>query len=160
MKKLLYSLFVAAILTGCANSRTIDSSRLEGRYNVDFQSILNDELDDIDDSEVATWARGAITMLANSLEININFDGDGKGVLEVNGWGINLVSDYLKFDLNKVNEFTYRIDNDSVLMTKNSKHDFEPAGVLRKLTDSYDSLQLVTTDGYTINLIKTAESEK
>lgn len=157
MKKLLYFLFAALFLAGCANPRAIDSRRLEGRYTVDFQSIVRDALDGSDDTDVL--GRGFITLLANSLEVNINFYGNGKGVLEVNGWGISFMEEYLKSDLDKVNEFAYRIDSDSVLMTSSGVRDFERVGVLRKQADSYDYLQLVTNDGYAVNLIKTAERE-
>ncbi len=158
MKKLLYFLLATLLLAGCANPRAIDSSQLEGRYSVDLQSFVRSAFDDSDDSDL--FGRSAISLIANALELNVNFYGNGKGVLEVDGWGIGFVEKYLNSDLDKVNEFAYRIDNDSVLMVKNQEHDFERVGVLRKLADNYDYLQLVDEDGYTINLIKTAESEK
>lgn len=158
MKKLLYFLLATLLLVGCANPRAIDSSQLEGRYSVDLQSFVRSAFDDADDTDLI--GRSAISLIANALELNVNFYGNGKGVLEVDGWGIGFVEKYLNSDLDKVNEFAYRIDNDSVLMVKNQEHDFERVGVLRKLADSYDYLQLVDDDGYTINLIKTADSEK
>ncbi len=158
MKKLLYFLFSTLLLAGCANPRAIDSSQLEGRYSVDLQSFVRSAFDDSDDTDLI--GRSAISLITNALELNVNFYGNGKGVLEVDGWGIGFVEKYLNSDLDKVNEFAYRIDNDSVLMVKNQEHDFERVGVLRKLADNYDYLQLVDDDGYTINLIKTAESEK
>ncbi len=158
MKKLLYFLFSTLLLVGCVNPRAIDSSQLEGRYSVDLQSFVRSAFDDSDDTDLI--GRSAISLIANALELNVNFYGNGKGVLEVDGWGIGFVEKYLNSDLDKVNEFAYRIDNDSVLMVKNQEHDFERVGVLRKLADNYDYLQLVDDDGYTINLIKTADSEK
>lgn len=158
MKKLLYFLLATLLLAACANPRAIDSSQLEGRYSVDLQSFVRSAFDDADDTDLI--GRSAISLIANALELNVNFYGNGKGVLEVDGWGIGFVEKYLNSDLDKVNEFAYRIDNDSVLMVKNQEHDFERIGVLRKLADNYDYLQLVDDDGYTINLIKTADSEK
>ncbi len=158
MKKLLYFLLATLLLVGCANPRAIDSSKLEGRYNVDLQSFVHSAFDGDTDADV--FGRSAIALIANALELNVNFYGNGKGVLEVDGWGIGFVEKYFNSDLDKVNEFAYRIDNDSVLMVKNQEHDFERMGVLRKQADNYDYLQLVDDDGYTINLIKTAESEK
>lgn len=158
MKKLLYFLLATLLLVGCANPCAIDSSQLEGRYNVDLQSFVRSAFDDSDDTDLI--GRSAISLISNALELNVSFYGNGKGVLEVDGWGIGFVEKYLNSDLDKVNEFAYRIDNDSVLMVKNQEHDFERVGVLRKLADNYDYLQLVDDDGYTINLIKTADSEK
>ena len=158
MKKLFYFLLTTLLLVGCANPRAIDSSQLEGRYSVDLQSFVRSAFDDSDDTDLI--GRSAISLITNALELNVNFYGNGKGVLEVDGWGIGFVEKYLNSDLDKVNEFAYRIDNDSVLMVKNQEHDFECVGVLRKLADNYDYLQLVDDDGYTINLIKTADSEK
>ena len=158
MKKLLYFLFSTLLLVGCVNPRAIDSRQLEGRYSVDLQSFVRSAFDDSDDTDLI--GRSAISLITNALELNVNFYGNGKGVLEVDGWGIGFVEKYLDSDLDKVNEFAYRIDNDSVLMVKNQEHDFERVGVLRKLADNYDYLQLVDDDGYTINLIKTADSEK
>lgn len=158
MKKLLYFLFSTLLLVGCVNPRAIDSSQLEYRYSVDLQSFVRSAFDDSDDTDLI--GRSAISLIANALELNVNFYGNGKGVLEVDGWGIGFVEKYLNSDLDKVNEFAYRIDNDSVLMVKNQEHDFERVGVLRKLVNNYDYLQLVDDDGYTINLIKTADSEK
>lgn len=158
MKKWCYFVFVMVLLVGCANPRTIDSHRLDGRYNVDFHSVVRDALAEEDDPDMQ-FACSVATLLSNSLDINIVFYGNGKGVLELDGWGISLVQEYLQAKLDKVNEFAYRIDNDSVLMLNGYGTDgFERMGVLRRLAGSYDYLQLVADDGAVFNLIKTTES--
>lgn len=142
MKKLFLLLVAAAILVACTNTnkQAINSRDLKGRYDVDLSALMS-SLDDEEDGLATALA----AMFLSSMEMTLQFE-DTKLILDASGMAINLVNAFLKEDLDMPLVVDYKIVNDSVLYTKADGKDFGEVGVLRKVGDSYDYLQLVINE--------------
>ena len=84
-------------------------------------------------------------ILLSQMEMTMQFDGDK---LIIDGTPIvkNLVNVFGDTDVQMPISVAYEIRNDSVLYIKYEENDFEKYGILRKIDDSYDNLQLVVEE--------------
>lgn len=162
-KYLFGGIVLCFLLTACANGgKTIDSKKLSGKYEVDFQPMLDvtaDEVETANDTERMALAvgKGFASTLLETIDLKLNFYEDGQGVIEANSLAMIVLSDYADSDIGKINHFKYKIKNDSLLyMQPNNETDYSRIGVIRKIADNYDYLQLVGDD-FCVNLIKIKE---
>lgn len=136
MKKFTIFFAIAMMAMACtSNPHAINSSKLQGRYDVDFSSILQDI-----DEDPFTQAFAA--MLLSQLQLTMQFDGNKLifDASETVRTFVNVLSDSEQMPV----VVEYQIVSDSILLTSANGVDWEEAGVLRKLADSYDYLQWVT----------------
>lgn len=143
MKKFLSILCAGMIMIACTNTnkQAINSKDLKGRYDVDFSALMSS----LNDGEEDEFATALAAMFLSSMEMTMQFE-DTKLILDASGAAMNLVSAFSKEGLEMPVVLEYKIVNDSVLYTKAEGQDFEEFGVLRKVADSYDYLQLVTNE--------------
>lgn len=141
MRKILSILCAGMIMIACTNNKqAINSKELKGRYEVDFSALMTGLGDDTDDLTTALAA-----MFLSAMEMTIQFE-DTKMILDASGTAIGLVNAFSKEGLDMPIVADYKIANDSVLYVKSDGDDFERVGVLRKISDSYDYMQLVTDE--------------
>ena len=138
MKKILVLVCAAAMMVACTTSKqSINSKDLEGKYEIDFSSVLKENTQD----EEALAAALTLIMLSQ-MQMTMQFDG-GKLIIDATGAARNLINAFGGDDTHMPVIMDYQIKQDSVLYTRSGSDEFQPVAVLRKVGDSYDYLQLV-----------------
>ena len=151
MKKILTTLAIAAllILDACSGSSNgpIDKDSLQGRYELDLSSMLNE-------AKAAYEAYGGegdmgaafAQMFLSQLQITVQFE-DDKAIVDASGAVAELLKQFSdgEVSLSLPMAVEYKIENDSVLYFKQEGKEFEEVGVLKKLGDSYDYLKFIST---------------
>ena len=143
MKKLLSIFVVCVLLTmSCTNNKhTINSDNLQGRYEIDFSAALSQFTDDKEDD----FAKAFAAMLLAQLELTMQFDGD-RLIIDGSDAVSGLINAFAEEGEGMPFAVDYKIVNDSVLCTReNANMEFNEVGVLRKMGESFDYLQFVTT---------------
>lgn len=144
MKKLLSIFVVCALLAmGCNNKKqTISSDNLQGRYEIDFSAALSQFTDDEEDD----FAKAFAAMLLAQLELTMQFDGD-RLIIDGSDAVSGLINAFAEEGEGMPYALDYKILNDSVLCTReNANAEFNEIGVLRKMGESFDYLQFVTSN--------------
>lgn len=143
MKKFLSILCAGLMLIACtSNKQSFSSKDLQGKYEIDFSSLLS-ELNT--DKEEDAMAVALAAMLLSQMEMTMQFDGD-KLIVDGSSAVRNLVNVFGDKEAQMPFVIEYEIRNDSVLYTKSEGEDFTRFGVLRKMGESHDYLQLVTEE--------------
>ena len=144
MKKLLSILVVCCLLAvGCNNTKkqTISSDNLQGRYEIDLSVVLSQLTADEDDD----FAKAFAAMLLAKLDLTMQFDGD-RLIIDGSDAVSGLINAFAEEGEGMPYALDYKIVNDSVLCTReNANQEFNEVGVLRKMGESFDYLQFVTT---------------
>lgn len=144
MKKLL-SVFVVCCLLAMScnnNKQTINSKDLQGRYEIDFSEALAQFTDDEDNGFAVAFA----AILLSQMELTMQFDGD-KLIIDGSDAVSSLINAFADEDERMPYVIDYNIVNDSVLCTReNANAEFQEIGVLRKMSESFDYLQFVTSN--------------
>lgn len=143
MKRLFLILVAGMTLIACTSSdkNAINSKELQGRYDVDFSALLS-ELNNGDKDEFAT---ALAAMFLSSMEMTMQFE-ESKLILNASGAAVSLVNAFSNDGLEMPVAVDYKIVNDSLLYTSADGKKFQEVGIIRKVSDSYDYLQLVTTE--------------
>ena len=153
MKKLL-SIFVVCCFFAMScnnNKQVINSKDLQGRYEIDFSAALSQLTTD----EENDFAKAFAAMLLAQLELTMQFDGD-RLIIDGSDAISGLINVFAEEGEGMPYALDYKIVNDSVLCTReNADMEFNKIGVLRKMGESFDYLQFVTSndDGEDIVLI-------
>lgn len=144
MKKVLTILCAGLILLSCANygKHAINSKELQGKYEIDFSSLLSNMNDGPDENSLAS---ALASMIFSSMEMTVQFDGD-KLIIDASGFTRNFINIFGGDNVNMPLFVDYKIKNDSVLYAGESADALKEIGVLRKIGTSYDYLQLVCSD--------------
>lgn len=153
MKKLLSFSFACFLLFACTNNKqAVRSRNLQGRYDVDFSSLLYSDSTD-------ALADAFASVLFSTVKMTIQFE-ETKMIVDASGMAkelVNLFADeYTKMPV--IAE--YKIKNDSVLCIKDDSGEFKSVAVISRLSDSYDYLNLKVKDSdkqYTFVLRKQKE---
>ena len=141
MKRYLVIFFAGLIMFACAtsNKQIIRTKDLKGRYDVDVSSFLAALDDDDEDKFVAALA----SLFLSNIDMTLQFE-ETKLIFDVSGALVNFANTLAKDGIEMPVVMDYKIVNDSVLYTKPESGDFKEIGVLRKVGNTYDYLQLVT----------------
>lgn len=153
MKKVFLLLTVALCLISCGNGKkTINSRELEGLYEVDFSEVLNQYVGDNE------YVHSLATALLSKVKMTMLFE---DGVLIIDG------TDFARGMINAFGEMEklpfvvdYKIQDDSVLCTRQGNEPYEPSAVLRKLSSSYDYLQLLPIEPDEYSLVVTLRKQE
>lgn len=138
------------LLSACNSNRTINSGDLAGRYKIDFSKSIKQQK--ANDDDISRIIASLITM-----DVNVCFYDNNKGVFEVSGWALNLIDAFSHSDnISGQHIFEYRIKNDSILQIKfaDEVKFWDPEVIIRKPTGTFDYLQLVDNSGDVVELIK------
>lgn len=143
MKKIIAILCAGLMLMACTtNKQTFSTQNLQGKYEIDFSSLLS-ELNT--DNEEDAMAAALAAMLLAQMEMTMQFDGD-QLIIDASPAVRNLVSVFGNKDAQMPFTVAYEIREDSVLYTKTEGEEFSNSGVLRKTGDTFDTLQWVLED--------------
>ena len=138
MRKLLFLFAATLMLVACAKSpKAIDRKQLQGKYEVDLSGLVANELDGEDDAVKAM----AMYMLAQ-MHMTMEFQ-ENNLVLDASDALRGIISAFSDDSNTMPIVVEYKIDNDSVLFTRNTDGEWRETGVLRKPTDTYEYLQWV-----------------
>ncbi len=129
-------IFCAMIFVSCGtNPKAVNSQDLAGQYKVDFTPMFEvAELNDVD-STALKFAK----MITSNIDGKITFYENGQGVLDIDGFVYNLVKLFSDEELFSVEEFSYKIENDSLVHFSGQENYL----IIRKIADSYDYLLLI-----------------
>ena len=143
MRKIIILACVSIMLFACTtNDKRINSKDLQGKYNLDFSARLA-EFDENDLGEGMTMELA--TMLLSSLKLTMEFRND-KLIMDGSGLAMEMIRTFAPKSKFLPGAIDYQIREDSVLYTKNGTEDFKKVCTLRKINNSYDSLQMVVRE--------------
>ena len=132
------------IMVACTNKKEINSKNLQGKYEIDFSSVL-DSMEDEDDLTKAFAA-----LILSSLKMSMEFDND-ELILDGSTEALNILGSDSDDELPlKVN---YEIREDSVIYILDEE-EAELLGTIRKYGDTFDSLMLVTSGAEETTILK------
>ena len=132
-------IIIAASILSCNNFKrdknAIDSDKIIGKYEVDLSPLAANFIKD--DSPL-------VRLALSSFAVNVSFYDNDKGVLELKGKAVDLASIFIDKPIEKLHEFNYKIEDDSVFYLKFKEHEgYKKRAVVRKLGDNYDYLQFM-----------------
>ena len=143
MKRLIYLLAAVMLMTACAKnndkkSESANSGEIQGRYELDLTSLVNDEIGD--DSDVA---QKFANFLLSKMHLIMVFSED-KITLDVSDNLKVLLGTFM--DEDDLSATEYKLTNDSLLSTRNPDDEWHEAGVLRRIEGSDDLQWVVDRD--------------
>ena len=143
MKRLIYLLAAVMMMTACAKnndkkSESANSGEIQGKYELDLTSLVNDEIGD--DSDVA---QKFANFLLSKLHLIMVFSED-KITLDVSDNLKVLLGTFM--DEDDLSATEYKLTNDSLLSTRNPDDEWHEAGVLRRIEGSDDLQWVVDRD--------------
>ncbi|NLA63233.1 MAG: hypothetical protein GX857_08455 [Bacteroidales bacterium] len=150
-------LMLSLIQFSCTNfnkdKNAIDSDAMKGKYELDLTPLIASLVKD----------EGALVgLVLSSIKANVSFYENNRGVLELNGKIVDLTAIFSDEPIDKIHQFGYKIENDSVFyLKKNEKEGFKQRAIVRKLGDNYEYLEfsfiLEERDDISLNLVKIGE---
>lgn len=148
MRSLVLSLLLLISFIRCSsnkNSEVFDSDELKGKYKVDLTPILSKAKADSEvKNEWEQLGQNIAMMAFSSIDIEMNFYDNNKGVFHIDGGLVNFVSAFSDDPMQKTHQFDYKVENDSILYMKNSDgQDFNKWAIIRKFSSNYDYIQLL-----------------
>ena len=143
MKRLIYLLAAVMMMTACAKnndkkSESANSGEIQGKYELDLTSLVNDEIGD--DSDVA---QKFANFLLSKMHLIMVFSED-KITLDVSDNLKVLLGTFM--DEDDLSATEYKLTNDSLLSTRNPDDEWHEAGVLRRIEGSDDLQWVVDRD--------------
>ena len=143
MKRLIYLLAAVMMMTACAKnndkkSESANSGEIQGKYELDLTSLVNDEIGD--DSDVA---KKFANFLLSKMHLIMVFSED-KITLDVSDNLKVLLGTFM--DEDDLSATEYKLTNDSLLSTRNPDDEWHEAGVLRRIEGSDDLQWVVDRD--------------
>ena len=145
MKKFftIMTLAALAVLSACSGGGkdAVSKDGLQGRYEIDL-SGMTDEFEALLQGE-NNMSGTLLKMMLSQLDLTVQFDSD-KATFDASAAASTLVNTLSKGDLTLPTSVDYKIERDSVIYFKREGKEFEEAGVLKKMGDSYDNLKFIS----------------
>jgi len=152
--KILNLILIALLLTSCGkfskDENLFDSEKLIGKYKVDITPLIKEATKtDKNGDGAEKIANGILSMVFSSMEIEMNFYENNKGIMSFEGGAVDFASAFSDKKIDKIHEFDYKVENDSILYMKSPKDkEFNKWAIVRKFSQNYDYLQfLIIEDG-------------
>lgn len=143
------------------DSNIFQSEKLKGKYKVDLSPLIN-EVNKSNDVDFSKIGKGLASMALSSVDIEMSFFEKNKGIMFFDGGLIDLANAFSDKPIEKMMEFTYKVEQDSILYMKNiDDQKYRKWAIVRKFSENYDYLKfLIVEDGEEkvfFNLKKIAE---
>ena len=148
MKQIIYLLSVTLIFSSCdikKDSSIFDSEKLKGKYKVDLTPFVAEAIKtEKEDDGWAKMGKGLAGLALSSVDIEFSFYDANKGVMHMDGGLIDFASAFSDEPVEKLHEFTYKVENDSILYMKGEKEtEFKKWAIVRTFSENYDYLQFL-----------------
>tara|TARA_Y100000589_G_C27008641_1_gene569856 strand:+ start:150 stop:647 length:498 start_codon:yes stop_codon:yes gene_type:complete len=131
-------------------SNPFQSNKLRGKYKVDLAPFINESTKSKEnDNEWSKLEKGIASLALSSVKIELNFYDENKGLMHVDGGLLDLTNALLDNPANKIQEFNYKVEYDSILYIKtNQENNYKKWAIIQKYSDNYDYLKfLIILDG-------------
>lgn len=138
----------AVILISCnptADSSVFESDKLKGKYKVDLTPFIAESIkSEGDENEWEKLGKGIAAMALSSIEIELNFYDNNKGIMHLDGGLVDFAAALSNEPIEKIHNFTYKVENDSVLYMKDNEGDaYRKWAIIQKYSENYDYLKLL-----------------
>lgn len=109
------------------NDNVFDSDKLKGKYKVDLTPFVAEAVSvEAGDDGWDELGKGLAGLALSSVEIKLSFYENNKGIMEMGGGLIDFANTFSDDPVEKIQEFTYKVENDSILyMKENGEAEFE-----------------------------------
>jgi|GEM_PF-2774805 len=139
-------IFVFASCNPNKDSNVFDSNKLVGKYKVDITPFIAAAVDKTkdQDNDASKIGMGLAALALSSIKIEMDFYENQKGVMSIDGGIIDIANAFADKPVPKVNEFSYKVENDSILYIKgHDDKEFRHWAIVRKFSEKYDYLQFL-----------------
>jgi hypothetical protein len=148
MNKNILIVAFAFILTACnlnKDPNVFDSDKLIGKYKVDLTPFIAEAVkSEKGDNEWEKVGKGIAGLALSSVEIELNFYENQKGIMHLDGGLIDFANAFSDEPIEKINEFSYKVEKDSILYMKGIKDkEYKQWAIVRKFSENYDYLQFL-----------------
>lgn len=140
------------LLTACGNllndSNVFQSGKLKGKYKVDLtpfvaEAVKNEEGND----KWSKMSKGLSGLALSSVDIELSFYDNNKGIMHMDGGLIDFANAFSDKPVEKLHEFTYKVEQDSILYMKgNNEKEYKKWAIVRKFSENYDYLQFLIVE--------------
>ena len=140
-KTLAYCLFLGLFACSSSNeSSTFDSDKLQGKYIIDISPFVQEAVKKEDNEAIKLLAG----LVYSSLEVEIDFYENNKGLCVIDGYYLKLVNAITERSLDSRFIFDYKVEADNILYVKEEgKEEFEKVGKINLLGGHYDYIELI-----------------
>lgn len=146
MNQLLIIICAFTIISCNSNkdSNVFDSDKLKGKYKVDLTPYIAEATKSDESDEWSKMSKGLTAMALSSVKIEMNFYENNKGVTQMDGGLIDFASALSDEPVEKTLEFSYKVENDSILYMKIKDQDqYKKWAIVQKYSDNYDYLKFL-----------------
>lgn len=148
MNKHIVFIALTFILTACNLSKdpnVFDSDKLIGKYKVDLTPFIAEAVkSEKEENEWEKVGKGLAGLALSSVEIELNFYENQKGIMHFDGGLIDFANAFSDKPIEKINEFSYKVEKDSILFMKGiNDKEYKQWAIVRKFSDNYDYLQFL-----------------
>ena len=148
-----HNVFIALIfiLTACnlnKDTNVFDSDKLIGKYKVDLTPFIAEAVkSEKGENEWEKVGKGIAGLALSSVEIELNFYENQKGIMHFDGGLIDLANAFSDNPIEKINEFSYKVEKDSILYMKGiNDKEYKQWAIVRKFSENYDYLQFLVIE--------------
>ena len=145
-----HTVFIALIfiLTACnlnKDPNVFDSDKLIGKYKVDLTPFIAEAVkSEKGENEWEKVGKGIAGLALSSVEIEMNFYENQKGIMHFDGGLIDFANAFSDKPIEKINEFSYKVEKDSILYMKGiNDNEYKQWAIVRKFSENYDYLQFL-----------------
>lgn len=140
------------------NFNQFDSSKISGRYKVQYES-------DLVEKNKSGWLGDLVTTTLNASAIEITYDGNGNGIDHIGnnilGFGARMLD--VNIDEKNIykNTFKYKIEGDVILVKYNKDKTYRRWAQIQSVNDDYSYIRLFplydNPDGEKMQLVKVTD---
>ena len=149
MNKYFRIIVATMLLTACGNflsdSNVFESGKLKGKYKVDLTAFVAETVETEEgDDEWLKMSKGLEGLALSSVDIELSFYDNNKGIMHMDGGLIDFANAFSDKPVEKLHEFTYKVEQDSILYMKgNNEKEYKKWAIVKKFSENYDYLQFL-----------------
>lgn len=152
MRQILKFVVIIMLFSACGNlfndSNVFQSEKLKGKYKVDLTPFVAEAVKSEEGDDGWTkMGKGLAGLALSSVEIELSFYDNNKGIMHMNGGLIDFANALSDKPVEKLHEFTYKVEQDSILYMKGkTDQEYKKWAIVRKFSENYDYLQFLIVE--------------
>lgn len=152
MNRFLLIMVAAMLLSACGNlfndSNVFQSEKLKGKYKVDLTPFVAEAVKSEEgDNEWTKMGKGLAGLALSSVDIELSFYDNNKGIMHMDGGLIDFANALSDKPVEKLHEFTYKVEQDSILYMKGKdEEEYKKWAIVRKFSENYAYLQFLIVE--------------